>query len=250
MVNESSVLGGGVGEPRQEIGILAQAGLNERTRQLTCAMTLNRLIHPASELAMPDWIRSTALADILQVDFQDLAEDALYRNLDKLHQQRVTIEAALAEREKTLFSLDQTVFLYDVTSTFFEGLALANPKAKRGYSRDHRSDCKQVLIGLAVNRDGFPLAHEVFAGNRHDSTTLEEMLTALDKRIGLHPGQTVVVDRGMSGEENLSKIVAKKLHYLVAAPLRSARRLGGGVRERRRLRRGEARTLAEQPVSA
>lgn len=199
-------------------GILAQAGLNERTRQLTCAMTLNRLIHPASELAMPDWIRSTALADILQVDFQTLAEDTLYRNLDKLHQQRVAIEAALAEREKTLFSLDQTVFLYDVTSTFFEGLALANPKAKRGYSRDHRSDCKQVLIGLAVNRDGFPLAHEVFAGNRHDSTTLEEMLNALDKRIGLHPGQTVVVDRGMSGEENLTKIVAKKLHYLVAEP--------------------------------
>lgn len=199
-------------------GILAQAGLNERTRQLTCAMTLNRLIHPASELAMPDWIRSTALSDILRVDFQDLAEDALYRNLDKLHKQRVAIEAALAEREKTLFSLDQTVFLYDVTSTFFEGLALANPKAKRGYSRDHRSDCKQVLIGLAVNRDGFPLAHEVFAGNRHDSTTLEEMLTALDKRIRLRPGQTVVVDRGMSGEENLTKIVARKLHYLVGEP--------------------------------
>ena len=96
----------------------------------------------------------------------------------------MTIEAALAEREKTLFSLDQTVFLYDVTSTFFEGLALANPKGKRGYSRDHRSDCKQVFLGLAVNRDGFPLAHEVFAGNRHDSTTLEEMLPALDKRVG------------------------------------------------------------------
>src|SRR6266853_1943134 len=199
-------------------GILAQAGLNERTRQLTCAMTLNRLIHPASELAMPDWIRSTALADILLVDFQDLAEDALYRNLDRLHAQRVAIEAALAERERTLFGLEQTLFLYDVTSTFFEGRALTNPKAKRGYSRDHRPDCKQVLIGLAVNRDGFPLAHEVFAGNRHDSTTLEQMLTALDKRVGLRPRQTVVVDRGMSGEKNLSKIVAKKLHYLVAEP--------------------------------
>jgi transposase len=199
-------------------GILAQAGLSERVRQLTCAMTLNRLIHPASELAMPEWIRSTALADILQVDFLTLNEDALYRNLDRLHTQRVGIEAALAERERTLFDLDQTVFLYDVTSTFFEGRALANPKAKRGYSRDHRPDCKQVLIGLAVNRDGFPLAHEVFAGNRHDSTTLEEMLTALDKRVGLRPGQTVVVDRGMSGEENLKKIVARKLHYLVAEP--------------------------------
>lgn len=88
-------------------GILAQAGLGERVRQLTCVMTVNRLIHPASELAMPDWIRSTALADILQIDFRLLAEDALYRNLDKLHTQRVRIEAALAERERTLFSLDQ-----------------------------------------------------------------------------------------------------------------------------------------------
>jgi len=199
-------------------GILAQAGLSERARQLACAMTLNRLIHPASELAMPDWIRSTALSDILKVDFQTLAEDALYRNLDRLHAQRVPIEAALAERERTLFGVDQTVFLYDVTSTFFEGRAMANPKAKRGYSRDHRPDCKQVLIGLAVNRDGFPLAHEVFAGNRHDSTTLEEMLKALDKRVGLQPGQTVVVDRGMSGEENVKQIVARKLHYLVAEP--------------------------------
>ena len=198
--------------------ILAQAGLSERVRQLACAMTLNRLIHPASELAMPDWIRSTALPDILQVDFQTLAEDALYRNLDRLHAQRVAIEASLAERERTLFGLDQTVFLYDVTSTFFEGRALANPKAKRGYSRDHRPDCKQVLIGLAVNRDGFPLAHEVFAGNRHDSTTLEQMLTALDQRVGLQPGQTVVVDRGMSGEDNVKLILARKLHYLVAEP--------------------------------
>src|SRR5271165_2205018 len=96
--------------------ILAQAGLSERGRQLSCAMTLNRLIHPASELATPDWIRSTALPDILQVDFQLLAEDALYRNLDRLHTQRVAIEATLAERERTLFGLDQTLFLYDVTS--------------------------------------------------------------------------------------------------------------------------------------
>lgn len=198
--------------------ILVQAGLSERARQLTCAMVLNRLIHPASELAMPDWIRSTALPDLLGVDFQELAEDALYRNLDKLHPQRVAIEAALAERERNLFSLDPTVFLYDVTSTYFEGRALANPKAQRGYSRDHRPDCKQVLIGLAVNQDGFPLAHEVFAGNRHDSTTLEEILEALDKRTGLKAGQTVVVDRGLSGEDNLKKISARQLHYLVAEP--------------------------------
>ncbi len=198
--------------------ILEKAGLSEGARRLTLAMTLNRLIHPASELAMPEWIRTTALADILGVDFSELAEDALYRNLDKLHEHRVAIETALAERERSLFGLDQTVFLYAVTSTYFEGRALSNPKAKRGYSRDHRGDCKQVLVGLAVNREGFPLAHEVFAGNRHDSTTLEEMLKGLDRRVGLRPEQTVVVDRGMAGKENVGQIRAHGMHYLVAEP--------------------------------
>lgn len=198
--------------------ILDKAGLSEGARRLTLAMTLNRLIHPASELAMPEWIRATALADILGVDFSELAEDALYRNLDKLHEQRVAIETALADRERNLFGLDQTVFLYDVTSTYFEGRAMSNAKAKRGYSRDHRGDCKQVLVGLAVNREGFPLAHEVFAGNRHDSTTLEEMLKALDQRVGLRSGQTVVVDRGMAGKENVAQIRGRGLHYLVAEP--------------------------------
>lgn len=198
--------------------ILERAGLSEGARRLTLGMTLNRLIHPASELAMPEWIRTTALGDILEVDFHDLAEDALYRNLDKLHEHRVAIETALAERERDLFELDQTVFLYDVTSTYFEGRAMSNPKAQRGYSRDHRGDCKQVLVGLAVNREGFPLAHEVFAGNRHDSTTLDEILAALDRRVGLHSGQTVVVDRGMAGKQNVEQIRARGLHYLVAEP--------------------------------
>ena len=197
--------------------ILTRARLSERARLITCATTLNRLIQPASELAMPDWIRSTALPDILGVDFRELAEDALYRNLDRLHGRRVEIEAALAAREKNLFNLDQTVFLYDLTSTYFEGKALANPKAKRGHSRDSRPDCKQVVVGLAVNREGFPLAHEVLAGNRHDSTTVEEMLDALDQRVGLHGAQTVVVDRGMSGKANLETIRGRGLHYLVAA---------------------------------
>ena len=196
--------------------ILEKAGLSEGARRLTLAMTLNRLIHPASELAMPEWIRATALPDIPGVDFDALAEDALYRNLDKLHEHRVAVETALADRERNLFGLDQTVFLYDVTSTYFEGRATSNAKAKRGYSRDHRGDCKQVLVGLAVNREGFPLAHEVFAGNRHDSTTLEEMLKALDQRVGLRAEQTVVVDRGMAGRENIERIRARGLHYLVA----------------------------------
>ena len=147
----------------QQLGvneILRQAGLSARACGLSEAMTLNRLIFPLSEHAMPDWMRRTALPDILGVDFSTLHDDALYRNLDRLHPNRERIEAALAEREKTLFNLDDTLYLYDLTSTYFEGQALRNPQAKRGYSRDKRPDCKQVVVGLVLDRDGFPKAHE------------------------------------------------------------------------------------------
>jgi transposase len=197
--------------------ILAEAGLNERTRHLTEVMTLNRLVHPASEHAMPDWIRRTALADILATDFATLTDDALYRNLSRLHPQRATIEQALAARERTLFNLDDTLYLYDLTSTYFEGQCWQNPQAKRGYSRDQRPDCKQVVVGLVLDRDGFPKAHEVFDGNRVDRTTLDEMLQTLEQRTGRKDGATVVVDRGMAFDDNLKQIQARGHHYLVAS---------------------------------
>src|SRR5580692_10295748 len=133
--------------------ILRDCGLSATVQRLACVMTLNRLIAPCSEHAMPDWIRRTALADILDVDLEGLAEDPLYQVLDKLHPHRAAIEAALVARERSLFNLDATIYLYDLTSTYFEGLAAKNGKAKRGYSRDHRPDCKQVVVGLVVNRD-------------------------------------------------------------------------------------------------
>src|SRR5213593_990581 len=196
--------------------ILAAAGLSARARVLTEVMTLNRLVQPAAEHAMPDWIRRTALADILGTDFTALSDEALYRNLDRLHPQRAVIEQALAARERTLFNLDDTIYLYDLTSTYFEGQCPHNPQAKRGYSRDHRPDCKQVVIGLVLDRDGFPKAHEVFDGNRQDRTTLDAMLTVLEQRTGRRGGATVVVDRGMAFAENLAQIRARDHHYIVA----------------------------------
>jgi hypothetical protein len=197
--------------------ILRRHGFPPRAIQLTCAMTLNRLIHPDSEHAMPRWIRSTALADILGADFTALADDPLYRNLDRLHGHRAAIESELVERERRLFQLDPTVYLYDLTSTYFEGQADRNPKAKRGYSRDHRPDCKQVVVGLVIGREGFPLAHEIFAGNTQDRTTLGRILDLLKDRVGLPEGATVVVDRGLAYPENLQEIRGRKLHYVVAA---------------------------------
>jgi len=197
--------------------ILQEAGLEAKSRQRSCVAALNRLIEPRSERAMPDWARRTALGELLGWDLASLGEQALYRNLDRLHGVRAQVEAALAERERTLFNLDTTIYLYDLTSTYFEGQALINPKAQRGYSRDKRPDCKQIVVGLVLNRDGFPLAHEVFAGNTQDRSTVEAMLSALGKRVALEPGQTVVVDRGMAYAENLQAIADRGLRYLVAS---------------------------------
>ena len=197
--------------------VLAQAGLSARTRVLTELMTLNRLVHPLSEHAMPDWVRRTALPDLLGESFDTLVDESLYQNLNRLHPQRVAIERALAARERTLFHLDARLFLYDLTSTYFEGQALQNPQAQRGYSLDRRPDCKQVVMGLVLDRDGFPQAHEVFEGNRTDRTTVAEMLEALEERVGRTPGATVVVDRGMAFADNLQQIKDRGYHYLVAS---------------------------------
>jgi transposase len=196
--------------------ILRRAGLSAWARLLSEVMTLNRLIFPLSEHAMPDWLRRTALGDILGTEFSTLTEDALYRNLDQLHPHREQIERELATHEQELFGLDETIYLYDLTSTYFEGQAVRNRQAKRGYSRDKRPDCKQVLVGLVLDRDGFPKAHEIFAGNRQDRSTVLEMLERLKQRTGKTAGATVVVDRGMAYEENLAQIRAQGLHYIVA----------------------------------
>ncbi|PYU25473.1 MAG: hypothetical protein DMG30_05830 [Acidobacteria bacterium] len=115
-----------------------------------------------------------------------------------------------------MFNLDDTVYLYDLTSTYFEGQAQANPQAQRGYSRDQRPDGKQVMVGLVLDRDGFPKAHETFDGNRQDRLSLDPMLDALEKRVGKRLGATVIVDRGMAFEDNLEQIRRRGLHYLVA----------------------------------
>ena len=205
--------------------ILKSLGFSPYLVSLTCAMTLNRLIHPAAEYAMPDWIRSTAMADILGIDFSRLPEDPLYRNLDRLHPHRAAIESALANREQSLFNLGNTILLYDLTSTYFEGNAALIPKAKRGYSRDHRPDCKQLVVGLVIGREGFPRAHEIFEGNVQDRQTLTTMLDSLKQRVGLPAGATIVVDRGMAFAENIAELRRRNLHYVVAAGQKERDRL-------------------------
>ncbi|MCB1035888.1 MAG: IS1634 family transposase [Acidobacteria bacterium] len=196
--------------------LLKDLGFSRRARWLSELMVLNRLICPASEHAMPEWARRTALADVLGADLDALCDEALYRQLDRLHPHRAAIEAGLAEREKTLFNLDDSYLLYDLTSTYFEGQCARNPKAQRGYSRDHRPDCKQVVVGLVLDRDGFPKAHEVFEGRLQDRQSLAPMLEILEQRTGRRGQGTVIVDRGMAFEENLTQLQERGYHYVVA----------------------------------
>ncbi len=197
-------------------GILSDAGLSKRARVLTEVLTINRLVKPCSEHATPGWVERTALADVLGADVEGLTDDHLYRNLDRLHPKRDRIEQALTARERTLFTLAETLYLYDLTSTYFEGQCEANPSAKRGYSRDHRPDCKQVVIGFALDEDGFPKAHEIFEGNTRDRTTVGTMLDVMEHRMGKRGGATVVVDRGMAYDDTLELIRSRDYHYIVA----------------------------------
>ncbi len=198
-------------------GILQELGFDERECALTEILTLNRLVAPGSERATRDWVARTALPDILGAENCLISTNTLYEQLDKLHGLRSKIEDALAQKEQNLLNLDNSLLLYDLTSTYFEGACARNDQAQRGYSRDQRPDCKQVVAGLVLNRDRFPVAHEIFDGNTIDTTTVDQMLDVLDSRAGgARQGRTVIVDRGMSSKENLATIRERGYHYLVA----------------------------------
>jgi hypothetical protein len=142
--------------------------------KMAAVLVAARLCEPSSELHIAeDWYRRTALCDLLQLGDEEVNKDRLYRALDHLLAHKAALEAHLSQRCGELFAIENEVLLYDVTSSYFEGLAEANPQAQRGYSRDHRPDCKQVCIALVVTFDGFPLGYEMFAGNTHDSRTLQ-----------------------------------------------------------------------------
>ena len=229
--------------------ILGGLEFSSRAVELTCAMVLNRLVAPKSEHAMPNWIRSTAVGDLLGVDFAELTDAPLYRNLDRLHPNRVAIERALAARERSLFNLDPTIFFYDLTSTYFEGQALANPKARRGYSRDKRPDCKQVVVGLAVGKEGFPLAHEVYAGNTQDRQTLPSMLDSLEKRVGAIEGDDGGGGprHGLCGEPGGDSPPGVALRGGGAAT--GAGPVARGIRAGGRIRGSPSPAIAAEPVS-
>ena len=185
---------------------------------MACVLTIARFVEPDSELHVEDtWYHRTALGQMLAVAAGKVNAARLYRTLDTILPLKSDIETHLKQRVGELFSPDFDLLLYDVTSTYFEGQAKANPQAKHGYSRDHRGDCKQVCIGLVATQDGFPLAYEVFSGNRADVTTVEEMVEIMESKYG-RARRIWVMDRGMVSEDNLQFLRNRGGFYLVGTP--------------------------------
>lgn len=187
-------------------------------------LILARLCNPSSELHIAEhFYESSALSDLLGVAAEKVNEDRLYRALDQLLPHKEALEKHLKNRLGELFELDYDLLLYDVTSTYFEGEAKQIPLAQRGYSRDHRPDCKQVNIALVVSREGIPLGYQLFAGNRNDVTTLEEIVERIERLYG-KANRIWVMDRGMISEENVRYLKEAGRRYIVGTPKGMLRR--------------------------
>jgi hypothetical protein len=218
--------------------------------KMVAVLVAARLCEPSSELHIAeDWYRRTALCDLLQLDGDLVNKDRLYRALDLLLEHKAELEAHLSRRSGELFAIDNEVLLYDVTSTYFEGEAQANPLAQRGHSRDHRPDCKQVCIALVVTFDGFPLGYEVFAGNTHDSKTVQTIVSTMEARHGVI-GRVWIADRGMASAVNLAWLRQTARRYIIGAPKASLRQFAAELAEPsgwREIREGIAVRLARWP---
>ena len=186
--------------------------------RIACLLTVARFCAQPSELGVAErWYQRTALEDLLGLSWDQINEDRLYRGLDQLHARKEELTQHLLQRYQSWFGVGFEFLIYDVTSTFFEGQAKGNTKAARGYSRDHRPDCKQVCLGLVVSPEGLPLGYEVFAGNRNDVTTVEEIITVMEEKYGTAK-RLWVLDRGMVSEENIEFLRARHAQYLVGTP--------------------------------
>jgi transposase len=186
--------------------------------RVAALLAVNRLCAPGSELAIEErWYPSTALDDLLGIEEGKINDTRLYRCLDRLLPHKAKLERHLTARYGELFRAEFDVLLYDLTSSYVEGAAPRDPMMQRGYSRDHRPDCKQVVIALTVNVEGFPLSYETFDGNRGDVTTVETVLRMVERKYG-KARRVWVFDRGIVSEENLAALRKRGGQYLVGTP--------------------------------
>ena len=212
-----------VGVKHLALHALTQLKLDEKMRalgfnrhQLAAAMgtIIARMANPASELATHQWLQQRCgLGELIGYDFEGMGLDRLYQVSDLLWKHHDELEAHCYQQELSLFQMDETITLFDLTNTFFEGTAKDNETAKRGRSKEKRTDCPLVTLGLALNGDGFPRRSQIFSGNASEPKTLQDMLTGLQAT----PITTVVLDAGLATEDNISWLKDNGYHYLVVS---------------------------------
>ena len=188
--------------------------------RVAAVLAINRLCAPGSELAIEErWYPSTALDDLLGIEEGKINDTRLYRCLDRILPHKTKLERHLKQRYGELFGAEFDVLLYDLISTYVEGAAEKNPMMRRGYSRDHRPDCEQIVIALIVNNEDFPFSYETFGGNRADVSTMETILRMVERKCG-KARRIWVFDRGIVSEKNLEAIRKRSGQYLVGTPRR------------------------------
>src|SRR6516165_3951476 len=186
--------------------------------RVAALLAISRLCAPGSELAIEQrWYSSTALDDLLGIEEGKVNDTRLYRCLDRILPHKTALERHLKQRYGELFGAEFDLLLYDLTSTYVEGASAKNGMMRRGYSRDHRPDCEQMVIALIVNREGFPFSYETFDGNRADVSTMETILRMVERKYG-KARRIWVMDRGIVSEENLAAIRKRGGQYLVGTP--------------------------------
>jgi transposase len=199
-------------------GLLDEEPAEAPWSRVAALLAINRLCAPSSELGIEErWYPATALGDLLHLSPGIINDTRLYRCLDRLLPHKTKLEQHLKQRYGELFAAEFDVLLYDLTSSYVEGQAEKNPMMQRGYSRDHRPDCKQVVVALVVNAEGFPLSYETFNGNRADVTTLEAVMRMVERKYG-RARRVWVFDRGIVSEENLAALRKRGGQYLVGTP--------------------------------
>lgn len=195
--------------------LLAQRREEVPWSMTTMLLVLMRLANPSSELKIAEHLfEGSALSELLGIPPDKVNDDRLYRALDQVHPHKDALEKHLKERLGQMFGLEYDLLLYDITSTYFEGQCEKNENARFGYSRDKRSDCKQVLIALVVSREGMPLGYEQFAGNRADVTTVKEIVEKIESQYG-KADRIWVMDRGMVSEKTVEFLGAEGRRYIV-----------------------------------
>ncbi len=196
---------------------LSALGLNRPQIAAAVGSVIARMAHPASELASHAWLQQhSGLGELIGFDFESMDLNRLYRASDLLYKHRDALQDHLFSQAQSLFGLHPTITLYDLTNTYFEGICAGVSKAKRGHSKESRSDCPLVTLAVALDSSGFVRRSKVFAGNASEPVTLKDMLTSLNAAAGA----TVVMDAGIATEKNLTWLRENGYHYLVKSRLR------------------------------